>query len=475
MNKSSPWRLVAIVIMATSLLLAQVTSSWAFLDAFTQGGMSIEKEKEVGEQFLLQVQQELPILQDPFLDSFINQLGQKLVAQMGPQPFHYRFFIIKDPTMNSFAVPGGYIFIQTGLIRMCDREGELAGVMAHEISHVYCRHMSRMLEKSRIVNIGTLVGLLASAFLGGVGAPLMVGSMAAGQSAMLKYSREDETEADAHGFQWLIKSGYNPRDMISIFQKMNRQRWLQGGNPPVYLSDHPSTDSRIVELAHQMQVHKNEIPPEKYYPEFHFFTTKMESLTGDPNQLLRYMSQEARHEPNNPVYAYGCALALAKLDRDKDALAAFHRALQLSPNNHFIKRDLAIYYFNNRNYAEALPIFNELSQRYPRDGASLYYMGRIYQEEKKIDQALILFDKAHKLIPTFSDVYYNLGTLYGQKGQMGLAHYYLGFYNLYVQGLPTAMYHFQKALKDLSPADPRYNVVQTQLSRLRKMNVKVYN
>jgi tetratricopeptide (TPR) repeat protein len=106
---------------------------------------------------------------------------------------------------------------------------------------------------------------------------------------------------------------------------------------------------------------------------------------------------------------------------------------------------------------------------------SLYYMGRIYQEQKKIDQALPLFEKAHKLNPTYSDVYYNLGTLYGQKGQLGLAHYYLAFYSLYVKALPTAMFHFQKAVKDLSPGDPRYTKARLQLTRLQKMRVRVRN
>jgi tetratricopeptide (TPR) repeat protein len=118
---------------------------------------------------------------------------------------------------------------------------------------------------------------------------------------------------------------------------------------------------------------------------------------------------------------------------------------------------------------------NELTQRYPQDDVVLYYLGRIYQESKRRDQALPLFEKVHKLNPAFSPVYYNLGTLYGEKGQMGLAHYYLGFYSLKAKALPTAMFHFQKALNTLSPGDPRYLEVQTQLTRLQKMKVKVRN
>ena len=174
MNKCSPWRLVAIVILATSLLFGPVRSGWAFFDELS-GGLSIEKERQIGEEFLLEIQQEVPLIQDPFLTSYLNNLGQKLVAQMGPQPFHYKFFIVDDPSMNAFAVPGGYVFIHTGMIRMAEREGELAGVMAHEISHIYCRHMSKMMEKSRVATVASLIGALASVFLGGAMAAASAG------------------------------------------------------------------------------------------------------------------------------------------------------------------------------------------------------------------------------------------------------------------------------------------------------------
>jgi len=458
-----------------SLLLGPVGSSWAFLDALA-GGLSIEKEEQIGEQFLLEIQQVVPLIQDPFLTSYINHLGQNLVAQMGPQPFHYRFFIVDDPTMNAFAVPGGYIFIHTGMIRMADREGELAGVMAHEISHVYWRHMSKMMEKARVATVASLIGALASIFLGGALAqPLLMGSMAAGESAMLKYSRDFESQADSTGFKWMIKAGYNPRDMVTIFSKMNKQRWLEGGKLPVYLSTHPDVDNRIVELSHQLAIHQKELPPARDNPDFQYFTIKLASLSGNPNQLLRRMTQEGLRETNNPAFQYGRALALAKLEQHDAALAAFQQALRLAPDNRLIKRDLAIFYFNHNQYPEALQKLRDLSQRYPQDDVVLYYLGRIYQESKKRDQALPLFEKVHKLNPAFSEVYYNLGTLYGEKGQMGLAHYYLGFHSLRVKALPTAMFHFQKALKSLSPNDPHYREVQTQLTRLEKMKVRVRN
>ncbi len=463
-----------ILLLAVSLLFAQVRCTWALFDEFK--GMSVEREKQIGEQFLLEIQQEVPLIEDPFITSYINRLGQKLVAQMGPQPFTYRFFIVQDPTMNAFAVPGGYIFLHTGMIMMADREGELAGVMAHEISHIYCRHMARMMEKSRPVTIATLVGAMASIFLGGALAqPLIAGVMAGGQSAMLAYSRDFEAEADATGFKWMVKAGYNPRDMISMFNKMNKQRWFEGGKTPLYLRTHPYTDDRIVELAHQLVVHKGEIPPERDNPDFHYFTVKLDSICGNPNQLLRRMSQDALREPQNPVYQYGKALALAKLEKEDEALAAFQQALKLAPDSYVIQRDLAVYYFQHNRYLDAQSLLDSLARQHPMDAAVLFYLGRIYQERRRFDQALPLFEKVQKLNPTFSQVYYSLGTIYGEKKQLGLAHYYLGFYSLEVKALPTAMFHFQNALKSLSPGDPRYSEVRSQVARLQKMRVRVQN
>jgi predicted Zn-dependent protease len=475
MNKFSAHKMLAVIFLAASILLMPVQSSWAFLDQFA-GGLTVEKEKQIGEEFLLEIQRFVPLVEDPFLTSYINRLGQKLVVQMGPQPFKYKFFIVDDPTMNAFAVPGGYVFIHTGLIRMADHEGELAGVMAHEISHVYCRHMSKMMEKARVSSIATLIAGLASLFLGGALAqPLLVGSMAAGESAMLKYSRDFEAQADSMGFKWMIKAGYNPRDMVSIYSKMNKQRWFEGEKVPVYLATHPDVDNRIVELSHQLAIHQSELPSERNNPDFQYFTIKLASLGGNPHQMLRRMNQEALHEPKNPAFQYGRALALAKLEQHNEALAAFQQALRLAPDNPLIKRDLAIFYFDHNESPKALQNLNELAQRYPQDDVVLYYLGRVYQESKKTDRALPLFEKVHQLNPTFSEVYYNLGTLYGEKGQLGLAHYYLGFYSLKSKAYPTALFHFRKALNSLSPSDLRYSEVRRQVTRLEKMRVRVQN
>ncbi len=117
-------------------------------------------------------------------------------------------------------------------------------------------------------------------------------------------------------------------------------------------------------------------------------------------------------------------------------------------------------------------MLEELSHQAPQDEVILYYLGRICQERKQPDQAISLYEKAYRLNPTYAEVYYNLGTLYGGKGQLGPAHYYLGMYSLRAKALPTAMFHFKLALKNLSPGDGLYADAKEQMTRLGHMKVK---
>src|SRR5208337_1171566 len=185
------------------------------------------------------------------------------------------------------------------------------------------------------------------------------------------------------------------------------------------------------------------------------------------------MTQDSIREPQNPVFAYGRALALAKLEQTGEAIAAFQQALKLAPGNLIIQRDLALFYFDQNRYQEANQLLEELARRAPQDEGTLYYLGRICQERKQTDQALSLFEKVYRLNPTYGEVYYNLGTLYGEKGQLGPAHYYLGLYSLRAKALPTALFHFKLALKNLSTTDARYAEAREQATRLEKMKVRV--
>jgi predicted Zn-dependent protease len=417
------------------------------------------------------------MVHDPYLNAYINGIGKKLVKQLGPQPFQFRFFILEDPTINAFAVPGGYIFVNSGLIRLMEREDELAGVLAHEITHVHQRHMAKQLEKSKFTTIATVLGALAAVLLGGAAAgPLLTGVMAGGESAMLAYSREDEAEADTLGFKWMTLAQYDPHCMMSVFQKMNRQRWFESSEIPVYLKTHPELSTRIINLAHLVDSHQ--IPdqvPTPSSPNFAYFRQRLEALYGNPQRLKRELLIRLSREPDNIPNRYALALVYKRLGDRPKALEAYQQALASSPNNDLIKRDLAILNYETNRPQEAQNLFQELLRRNPKDEISLYYSGIILQDRHQVDDALSLFEKLHNLNPNFTEVYFNLGTLYGEKHRLGPAHYYLGRHSRLAKDLPTALFHFRKALANLVPSEKLYAEAQMEVARLEKMKVKVKN
>ncbi len=461
--KQVAWLLIFLLLWGTAPATAGLFDS-----------LSNEKERQIGEEFFLELQSAYPICTDPFVSSYINHLGHKLEAQQPPHPFKYRFYVIDDPTLNAFAVPGGYIFIHSGFIRLMDREGELAGVLAHEISHIYARHMARMMDESKAVTIASLVGSLAAVLLGGpIAAGLLIGAQAAGQAAMLKYSREHEQEADDLGFKWMTKAGYDPMEMIASFKLLNKQRWLQGGETPLYLCTHPHTDNRLVELANHLAMHEETLHQGYENPEFPYFSVKVDSISGNPYQFLRRMTQAAIREPKNPVFQYGKALAMAKLDRQDEAEGALQQGLKLDPDNFIMQRELAIEQFDRNRYQQAMPLLVRLAQSHPQDEVSLYYLGKVYQEQHQTDQALAAMERVQSANPAFVEVYHDLGMLYGETGRLGLAHYYLGLHSLTARAYPTALFHFKKALENMPLSDPHYSRVKDQIARLEKMKIRM--
>jgi predicted Zn-dependent protease len=188
---------------------------------------------------------------------------------------------------------------------------------------------------------------------------------------------------------------------------------------------------------------------------------------------LRRMTQSSIREPKNPVYLYGKALALAKLDHPEKAKAALQQGLNLDPGNYIIQREMAIQDFERNRYQQALPVLQRLTRTHSRDDVVLYYLGRIYQEQRKYNEALAALERVHALNPAFVEVYQNLGTLYGEEGRLGLAHYYLGLHSLTAKAYPTALFHFKKALVNMPLSDPHYSRVRDQVARLEKMKVKV--
>lgn len=202
---------------------------------------SKEQDIQIGQQAAAQVRQQYPVVQNQFLQDYITGLGTRLASQSLAQGFPYSFTLLHAKEVNAFALPGGPTFVFSGLVLLAENEGQLAGVLAHEISHVALRHGTNQVSKQQIIQ---MPAALAGAAIGDstMGQVLQVGLGVGLNGLFLRYSREDESEADSLGARIVAGAGFNPIEMAHMFEKLQAQG---GPGGPEFLSDHPNPGNRI--------------------------------------------------------------------------------------------------------------------------------------------------------------------------------------------------------------------------------------
>src|ERR1700730_14085112 len=228
--------------------------------------MSREQQEQLGLQAAAEVYKQMPVLPDSSRETqYIQKLGKRLAATIPPErSWPYQFHVIAQKEINAFALPGGPMFVNIGTIQAADNEAELAGVMAHEMSHVYMQHSAKQQEKASLLGgLAGIVGGIAGAVGGVWGTLAQSGIQFGAGTLMLKYSRGDEAQADAVGAIILWKANYNPVALADFFEMLEKQ----GGSGPQFLSDHPNPGNRRAAIQQEIA----EWPRKKYVgdsPEF---------------------------------------------------------------------------------------------------------------------------------------------------------------------------------------------------------------
>lgn len=244
-NSHRTLRPFAALVAAAALGLAPVAPpAWATRTPLKPGVniFTPEQDIQIGRQNAAIAEEQLLMLDDLKVDGYLNRLGQKLVAHAPGYKFAYQFYCVNDLSINAFALPGGFIFINRGAIEAADDEAQLAGVMAHEISHVALRHGTNQATKAQLTEapLAILGGMVGGGAVGGLLARL--GASFGLNSILLKYSRTDETQADVLGTQILYDSGYDPRALAQFFEKI--QADSKGKAPIEFFASHPNPDHR---------------------------------------------------------------------------------------------------------------------------------------------------------------------------------------------------------------------------------------
>ncbi len=232
------------------VIIATGIAAFAALGACS--GVSQQQEVELGQQSAQQVNAQLPILNDATVNAYVNSLGNAIARTTSRADLDWHFAVVNTNVINAFALPGGYIYVNRGVITRASNESELAGVLGHEIEHVVRRHSVKQMEQAQGANVGLGIACALTNVCSNTAAQAAI--QVGGTAVFARFSRGDEVQADDGGFQNVVRAGLNPRGMLTFFQKLlaEEQQSGGGGNTAAWFSDHPGTQDRIADIQRML-------------------------------------------------------------------------------------------------------------------------------------------------------------------------------------------------------------------------------
>ena len=223
--------------------MKRIFASLALAVTLTACGVSQQQEIQMGQEYSQQINAQLPIVSDPEINRYINVLGDQIANLTGRADLPWRFYVVDSREVNAFAVPGGYIYVNRGLIERTTTMDELAGVLGHEIGHVVRRHSIKQMEKAQGANVGVTLACILTNICNSQVA--QAGINIAGGAVFARFSRQDELEADQEAIVNTTRAGINPQGIVTMFQKLMSERRTRPGAVEGWFSTHPLEEDRI--------------------------------------------------------------------------------------------------------------------------------------------------------------------------------------------------------------------------------------
>ena len=328
-------------LLLLTLLLGGAGSAHAQRDdlpSFGETGvLPVGQEYMMGRVWLMSYRSQVPAVEDPLLQSYLEELVFKLAETSELQDRRLQLITVDNPTINAFAVPGGVVGVHDGLVRQAGSEAQLASVLTHELAHVSQRHFSRGVEEAQRSRIPSMVGLLGglvaiAAGSGDAGVAAITTTQAAAQSNQLRFSRAHEQEADRIGIQNLARAGYDPNGAANMFSVM--QSLTRGSRrPPEFLLTHPLTESRISDARNRARQYPRQVFADS--PDFQLMRMRVQaqSFRDDDEAEAWFRKRVERKGRNAEAYQYGLVLVLTRQRKYADAMALLEPLRAYRPDN----------------------------------------------------------------------------------------------------------------------------------------------
>jgi predicted Zn-dependent protease len=457
------WGAFFLVLFFCLLTVFSYKTAWAIF--------SIEDEKKLGREFYEKLEKGNYLSQNERTTTFLTLLGEKILAYSDKAPFDYKFSIVRSSAINAFATPGGYVYINQGLISLVDNEAELAGVLAHEIAHVNGRHIAEIVERSKLINISAIAAILAGAFLGGGGdatAAVTSFTMATATALSLKYSREQEEAADRMGISYLVDAGYNGGAMLDFLKTMRRYEYYSNTIPSYFLT-HPGTDERTRYIDALLQTTYTQKGKESIIGNLNRVKTILLLSGKTPDaENLHYFRKILNERQTDLDALYGLAVTQHELGMVSESLETFRKALHLAPNDSDILRDMGIALYKLGRFNEAAVFLNRSLTMNENDTDTLLYLGKACEAQDDMPKAISFYKKLEAKHPDDQEVLYNLAMSYGKANKPGESHYYFGLYFKKKGKKESALFHLKAAQKEYPSAASRSEEIAKEIESLKR-------
>ncbi|MCK2088791.1 M48 family metalloprotease [Thauera aromatica] len=294
--------------------------------------LSPAAERSIGEQIIREIRQDAAYLDDPEIEEYVGRLGHRLATASGSLAQDFEFFVVRDATLNAFALPGGYIGVHTGLLLAAQSESELASVLGHEIAHVTQRHIAQIVGKQSQSAMLMVASLLVAVLAARSNSQVSEAAIAAGQAgaiqSQLGYTRAFERDADRVGLETLEAAGFDVRGMPGFFERLQRAIRVYENNAPAYLRTHPLTTERIADMENRVASMRYRQVPDS--PGFAYARAKLRAGNGSATDVVRELEDQVARHAQDSALAYGLARALLRAGRAEEAAQRLEAARTLA-------------------------------------------------------------------------------------------------------------------------------------------------
>jgi predicted Zn-dependent protease len=460
------WRADCACVVLVSLLISGCSSGLSSAIPSVSGPTE-DEEVRISREFRREAKKVLKFVNDPEVERYIDRIGRRILAATGPLSFDYRFFVVEEDQLNAFSVPGGSIYVYTGLIERTKNTDELAGVLGHEITHAKNHHMARASGPDAI-SILSLLAMVALARSGsGAQAAGMVGQ-AVSATRQLAFSRQLEMEADTLGTRYMAAAGYDPKGTIEFLKILDQERALNPVDVPAYILSHPISQERIAnaELVVKSLGQTQPRPDDATALKKVQIVIRMDRANRD--DVVHEYEKLVKQAPRNPELLYLLGYAEQHQGQLSEARANYEQARKLWPENAGLQRDLGRLYGEMGDFAKSRTAFDQSLASEPNEPLTYLYLGEMLEKSGDLRSAVGSYLNAQNLAPLWDRPLYKLGMLYGKLNRPGDGYYYLGRVFALQDEDDKAINNLERAVKILGVNSPRGQLIQEELNTLKK-------